>query len=71
MMRTPNAIICDYSPCKGLILTKGDHCIAGNCNFHVRCWKHLYRLWCWSFLDWDPDILLEIELLNQEGGGHA
>lgn len=71
MMRTKIAIICDYSPCKRIILTKGDHRIAAKCNFHVQCWKRLCRLSCWRFLEWDPDILFEIELLSQEGCGHA
>jgi|CXWL01.1.fsa_nt_gi hypothetical protein len=72
-MRTKNALICDYSPCKGLILTKGDHYMVGNCSFHVKCWKRLFRLSRWRLLQWDLDILYEIELLNQEGegGGHA
>ena len=70
-MKTDDAIICDHHPCKKVILTTSDNCIMGNCRFHVRCWRDLYRAWCWKDLDWDPDILLEIEFLKQEGGGHA
>lgn len=60
-MRTKEAIFCDYSQClTKVILTKGDHLIVGNCNYHVVCW---------SFLSGKPNSTFELP--GNEGGAHA
>ena len=70
-MRTVTSVICDYRPCNGVIPTRNDHCIAGNCDFHVNCWKSLRGAWYRNFQEWDEDVLWEIERLNEDVCGNA